>query len=139
MSYLCDHFQATKEEYSETSEGLSNLHTRIQRERRITCSTVWWLGMLGGYGEVCSATLDRVGVAIALGSRHGERAGGDKFVQQDALPILGNVAALGLANLQQIALDAGERNLFPRPAGVGDQLSLEIHEIKAKAQRSGDR
>src|SRR5437868_7331145 len=88
----CDHFQATKEEYSETSEGLSNLHTRIQRERRITCSTVWWLGMLGGYGEVCSATLDRVGVAIALGSRHGERAGGDKFVQQDALPILGNVA-----------------------------------------------
>jgi len=95
--------------------------------------------MLGGYGEVCSATVDRVGVALALGSRHGERAGGDKFVQRDALPILGNVHTLALANLHQIALDASERNLFPRPARVGDHLSLEIHEIKAKAQRSGDR
>src|ERR1700747_3240108 len=93
-------------EYSETSERLGNLHARIQRKRRITCSPVGWLGMLGGYDEVCSGTVDRVGVALALGSRHGEGAGGDKFVQRDALPILGNVHTLALANLHQVALDA---------------------------------
>ena len=114
---------------------LADFHARIQRQRRETSAAFGRFGMSGGYGEVRAGAIDGVGVAVALGSRHSERAGGDELVERNTLPILGYVQAFALADLQQIAFDAGESDLLLRSgAGGAHRPVLQVHVIEAKNQ-----
>src|SRR5262249_8300188 len=61
-----------------------------------------------------------VGVAVALGARHGYRAVRNEFTHFRAVAIEGHVAALGLGDFQEIAANAGQADgLRWSRAGIG--------------------
>ena len=72
-------------------------------------------GGAGGCGQMARSdsetgarTFDRVGIAVALGTGHGKRIGGDEFAQRSAFAVGGDVGAFGLGDLQEVASNAGQ-------------------------------
>lgn len=120
--------------------GLVNLHVLIDRERGIANGRTCGGWSVAGRGaKVASGTLDRIGVTVSLGPRHGQRIGRNEFVQSRAMPVLRDVAALRLGNLQKISANAGEAyGLRWRGAFVSDRHFFEVEMIDAKQKRCGD-
>src|ERR671925_162369 len=86
-----------------------NLHVVINRQIRIangrTCRRRL---MAGADGELFARTLNRIGVAIAPGARHGQIAGRGELAERSAAAIQGDESALGCSDLQQICTDSGQ-------------------------------
>jgi hypothetical protein len=92
----------------------------------------------GGDGEVWAGAVDRVGVAVALGTGHGERAGRDQVFERGALAVERNVAAFGVGDGEEVAADAGEADgLCWGRAGIGGGEFLERVRVEAQ-ENSGD-
>ena len=58
--------------------------------------------------EFAAETFDGVGVAVAVGAGHGERVGGDEFVERSAMAVDGDVGAFRLGDLQEVASNADQ-------------------------------
>src|SRR5260370_35479405 len=65
-------------------------------------------------GEFAAGTFDGVGIAVALGAGHGKRIGGDEFIERSAMAVRGDVAALRLGNLQEVASNAHQAERLRR-------------------------
>src|SRR6266851_1624777 len=63
-----------------------------------------------GGGEAATGAFDGIGIAVAFGAGHGQRMGGDKFVQQNAAAVQRDVAAFRLSDLEQVAPHARKAN-----------------------------
>ena len=84
-----------------------------------------------------AAALDFVSVAVTARARHGERAGGDEFVDVLAMAVEGDAVALGLRDVQKIPADGGQADgLRGSSAGIGDRHLL-CGEVK-NAEGQGD-
>jgi hypothetical protein len=90
----------------------------------------------GGNGEIGSRAINGIGVAIALRAGYGRGAGRDEFLERSAMSILGNEAALGLGDLQEIHAHTGQADgLGWCSAFVGDGHFLDRVEIDAGGDR----
>jgi len=88
-----------------------------------------------GGGEFAPGTLDGIGIAITLGAGHGERIGGDEFFKRSALAVNGDVGALRLGDLQEVASDTGQGDGLRRSrAFVGRRHSLQGEMIHNEEQ-----
>ena len=83
--------------------------------------------------EFTARTLERVGITVALGARHGKRIGGDEFVERSAMAIRGDVAAFRLGDLQEVASNARQADGLRRSRTfIRDRHSLQIEVIYDK-------
>ncbi len=88
--------------------------------------------------EVGTGAVYGVGVAVAFGAGHGERAGGDQVSERGTLAVESDVAALGVGNGEQVTADAGEADGLRRgSAGIGGRELLEREGVEAE-KRSRD-
>ena len=93
--------------------------------------------MTSGHGKVSARAIDAVSVSFAFSPGHRDCAGRDEFVERDAVPILGHIRALSLADLHQVTFDAGKGNLLSGSARDRQRTVLQVHEKKAEAESGG--
>src|SRR5260370_36729597 len=88
-------------------------------------------------GEFTAGTFDRVGIAVAFGAGHGKRIGGDELVERSAMAGLGDVAAVRLGDLQEVASNARQADGL-RWSGtfIRCRHSLQIEVIDDKEKSS---
>ena len=86
-----------------------NLHVLVDGENGVANWGIGWRGcvMCCG-GKFAAGAFDSVGVAFALGTRHGQGIRGDEFVDGSALSVEGDTGTFGLSDLQQVGADAGK-------------------------------
>src|SRR2546423_610082 len=89
--------------------------------------------------EFTARALQRVGITVALGARHGKRMGGDEFVERGAMAVRGNVAAFRHGDLQEVASNAGQADGLRRSGTfVRGRHFLQIEVIHDKEKRGTD-
>lgn len=118
-----------------------DLHALVNRERGVTNRRTRWGGRVASRDvEIGARALDRIKIAVPLGARHRERIRRSKLLKRSAMAVQGDVAALGLRNLQKIHADASEADrLGGRGALVGRRHFLEIVVIDPKQKRGSDK
>lgn len=88
---------------------LVNLHVFINGQIWITNGrTCRRGGMAGADGELLARAVNRVGVAISPGARHGQVTGRSEFAERSATTIQGDESALGGGDLQQVRADSSQ-------------------------------
>src|SRR6266566_5828113 len=92
-----------------------------------------------GRGEAATGAFDGIGIAVAFGAGHGQRMGGDEFVQQDAAAVQRDVAAFRLSDLEQVAAHARKADrLCGSCALIRGWHFLQIKVVYAKKNGSGN-
>jgi hypothetical protein len=84
----------------------ADLHGLVDRQGRVADRGAGRCGGVpGGGAEIAAAAgaIDGIGVAVALGTRQGERAGREELVERSAMAVECDIAALGLGDLEQVS------------------------------------
>jgi len=116
----------------------ADLHGLVDGEGGVANGEAGWgWGVAGGDGNVGTCAVDRVGVAVALGAGHGERAGGDEFGERGALTVERDVATFGVGDREEVATDAGEADgLRASSAKIGGGEFFERKGVEAEENPS---
>jgi hypothetical protein len=92
-----------------------------------------------GDREIIAGALHGVRVAVALGAGQAHGARSEEFLHVHAMAIDTDAVALGLGDLQQIHLHAGEADCLRSNRALGDGWdSLQIQNVDAKEKAGRD-